>query len=689
MVASVVHWQMWFWVLSAVILAAAVVVGYRRAVWKYVLISTLSILTACCLYWCHDAQTAQKQLVLAGQENTVFSGEITSVTVHESGYASYLLSGTLNGEIPANIKYFCDVPYYAYGDTLILTGTPEAITGTYIFSAEDYYRSQNIFLSMPLEADAEHIPRTKATLRSMLYEWRQEMSERIQADADTETGSFMTGILFGDKSGMSSSTKTTLYRTGIGYVMAVSGLHLDFLALCIVRLLRKCRADRRLSFAVLAVLALLFVLCVGETVSVKRACIMILISQSAGLFFRKADMLNSISIAMLLLTLENPFIIHSAAFWLSFSGTFGIGVFAPYMTKEMPKKTFLQKEVQQLAAMCCVFLAVFPASMLYFREISLISPFANLLLVPVCMLVLLLESLTLLTGVQGALAECLLSAAEWCAELVLRISAYFAGLSWTYADTDSAVIAGIFAASAVLLLCCYFLWKSRRLMCAAIACALVTSCIAAGTEHMYRDENLHIAVLGETRDCVLVLRSGREAVIIDLSGDTSAPDYVEAYLQSSGVRSVTSLFLCMPKEKSMTKYDEALRFLTPEQVVVMEMPEEDAPFSVAGKAGEYAQKREILFHGAVITVTENAVHAAYSDFVYVCCKEKTADIPECEALTVYGTSRNVLPECGILMVLDSRSCYTADSHTYVGKNNLELAITEEGKCSVRSLYADT
>ncbi|MBQ8011723.1 MAG: hypothetical protein IJ265_09225 [Oscillospiraceae bacterium] len=133
MIASVVHWQLWYGVFGAVLLTALVLLLCRRAVWKYVLISTLSILTACCLYWEHDARTAQRQLPLAGQENTVFSGEITAITVHDSGYASYLLSGTLNGEIPANIQYFCDVPYYACGDTLILTGTPDPLENTYVF----------------------------------------------------------------------------------------------------------------------------------------------------------------------------------------------------------------------------------------------------------------------------------------------------------------------------------------------------------------------------------------------------------------------------------------------------------------------------------------------------------------------------------------------------------------------------
>lgn len=688
LIASVVHWQMWFWVLGAVILAAAGILICRRAVWKYVLISTLSILTACCVYWCSDALYVQRILRFAGAENTAFSGEITAITVHESGYATYLLDGELNG-LSARVQYFCEEPDYDYGDTLTLTGTPQAMQSTYVFSAEDYYRSQRVFLSMPMESEAEHMPRTRATLRSLLYEWRQEMAERIQEHADEENGALMTGLLFGDKTAMSGSTKTSLYRAGIGHVLAVSGLHLDFLALCVIRLLRLCKTDRRLNFGILAVLALLFVLCVGETVSVKRACIMILLSQSAGLFFRRADMLNSISIAMLLLTLENPFVIHSAAFWLSFSGAFGIGVFARFMTENMARETFLQNQMRQFAAMCCVFAAMLPASLLYFREISLISPLTNLLLVPLCMLVLLLESLTLLTGVDGVLAQWLLYAADRFSDLILRISSELAELPWTYAGTDSNVILAVIAASAVLLLLCYFLWKSRRLLAGALAGCLMTACIAVGTERAYHSHDLRIAMLGEARDCVLVVHHGNEAVIVDMSGDTSAPSYVTAYLQSAGIREVDSLFLCAPKAKSLRKYDEALHFNVPSHVTILQTPEEYAPYAVAGCEGNYAPVRELLFRGARISVTKNAVQVQYADFLYVCTKEKQAAQEECDALTIYGSSCNALPDSGILMVLDGRSCYGADECTYVGNNNLELAVAADGRCRVRSLYADS
>ncbi len=675
---------------AAVLLTAVILVCVRREIWKYVLISTLSLLTACCVYWQTDAQQVQKQLAFAGAEDTVFCGEVFSVSVSENGYATYLLDGTLNDAIPARIRYFCDVPEYAHEDTLRLTGTPEAMQSSYVFDAQGYYRSQRIFLFMPMDVEVTHIPCTKPTLRTILYTWRTRMTENIRSQCDTETGALMTGMLFGDKSAMSGSTKTALYRTGIGHVLAVSGLHLDFLALLTAGFLKRLKADRRLSFAILAVLAVLFVICVGETVSVKRACIMILISQSAGLFFRKSDPLNSISIAMFLLALENPFVIHSAAFWLSFSGAYGIAVFAQYMTKPLPAKNWLQKQGKNAAAMCCVFLVVLPASMLYFREVSLISPISNLLVVPLCMAVLLLEILALPFGAQGVIAEFLLYIAEKITSVALQISDALARIPWTYAGTESDVMLCLLFFSGAFLIVCYFLWKKQRTILAGIILSGVILCMASGTERMLKADDLNIAMLGDGRDCVLVLHRGTDTVIVDFSGDAQAPDHVNAYLQSHGIRSVEAVFLCNPKPKNTRGYDESLQFTPPQQVMIMEMPEEETETpQIAGCTGMYAEKREMLFHGVLLTVTEETAAVHYNGFDYFCGRENTPDIPESDALTIYGTSKNILPDSGMLVVLDERSCYPADAHTYIGENDLVLTVSGTGQCRIRRLYADT
>ena len=55
---------------------------------------------------------------------------------------------------------------------------------------------------------------------------------------------------------------------------------------------------------------------------------MALIGQSGRVLFRKPDPFTSLSLAMLFLGIENPFVIHAASFWLSCTAAFGIAVLA-------------------------------------------------------------------------------------------------------------------------------------------------------------------------------------------------------------------------------------------------------------------------------------------------------------------------------------------------------------------------
>ncbi len=690
LIASVVHSRLWFAALGAMALLAAAVLLYRKAAWKYVLLSTLSALTACCVYWCYNGLYVQKLLQYPQLEETVFTGTITSRTVYDSGNASYLLEGTFCDGQAATIQYFCDNTGYAYGDALTLTGSVEEVSSGYLFDAASYYQSRNVFLQMQQVTDVRHSPRVNITLRSLLYEWRGTMSSRIADSTGEESGAFLTGMLFGDKTGMSASTKTSLYRMGVGHVLAVSGLHLDFLALCIMGVLRKCRVDRRLSFGIMAFLALLFVLCVGETVSVKRACIMILISQSAGLFFRKADTLNSISIAMLLLCLENPMVIHNAGFWLSFSGAFGIGVLAPYMTAPLPDTTMLQKGLKQVLALFCVFLAVLPASALYFREVSLISPLSNLLLVPLCMLALLLTVLALLLGgAQGFLAEPILQTADGISALVLNSSRKLAGYSWTHCGTENRTAVSLLALTAAAVLLCYLLYRSRKWMCITASLGLAMTCVCSGAEQLYTARDLRIAVLGDGNHCVLVIRMGKEAVVADASGTSQLASYVQAYLQSSGTETVQTLYLCNPGIRSFRNYNELLTFCPPGKVCSVEAPEDVEHPEIAGTPVTVYQECEALFGGAWIRVSDKEILVEYGGVSFACCKADAETIPESDILTIYGRCGEVLPDCGILIVLDENAAYEEDASTWVGQNNLELTITPEGECRVRSLYADS
>lgn len=666
-------------VCGAVLLLSWGLLLVRKGWWRYIVVGTLSCLTACCLYWQADARSAA-QLACAGQE-TVFTGTVSAVTVYESGYARYFLDGKLNGAVPARVEYFTDRTDLSYGEMVTLSGVPETEKTDHLFDGESYAKANGIFLRFDTGAVLLSHTAGKTTLRSMVFHWRKTVTDRLKAHMDTQTGAMLTGMLFGDKSGLSRSSRTALSRAGIGHVLAVSGLHLDLLALCAAGILKRLKADRKLSFLVMAGVCGLFVICAGETVSVERACIMVLLRQAAGVFYRKADSLNSLSIAMLILGIGDPFVVHSAAFWLSCCGACGMGVIAPYMTAGMPEKKWWQKLLKQMAGFCWVWAALFPASAVFFREISLISPLSNLLLVPVCMLAMLLGMAAVLLGGQGIPAELLLAGADRLCRIVVYVSETVAGLAWTYIPTGSVVLLFVLGAGLVLVTVCHCLERNKMHTAAAAVIAFVSVCAAAGWESSFQREDLQIAVLGEGRNCVVVLSGGPDAVVFDLCGASGSPAYADAYLSENGVERVESLFLWETRETSLRNYSRYFTFHQPEQICTFAETEE----TLFGAVPERIERRELLFHGAKVTVEASQVTVEYAGVTYVCTDGSAEIAGTPEILTLYGRNRTAPPECGILTVLDSESCCRPDAHTIVGENDLEVRIADDGKCRVRRL----
>jgi hypothetical protein len=234
---------------------------------------------------------------------------------------------------------------------------------------------------------------------------------------------------------------------------------------------------------------------------------------------------------------------------------------------------------------------------------------------------------------------------------------------------------------------CWLIFRSRRTVSAAVAICLAVCCTAVGTEHLYRDGNLKISVLGRAEDCVLVISQGNEAVVIDMSGSAYAAAYVNDCLTAQEISSLKMLCLVREGKKSTANYSQQLALTQPEIFRVLGTAEEAVP-ELFGQTAQVSGEMELLFHGAVISAGEGTVTVDYAGISYLCSTEYLAET-EADILTVYGKSRSVLPESGLLLVLDGDSCYTEDDHTYVGENNLELTIASGGECRVRRLYADS
>lgn len=200
----------------------------------------------------------------------------------------------------------------------------------------------------------------------------------------------VTALITGDKTQLPDGVYSALRRSGLAHVIAVSGLHVSFLAGLITTLLGR---RRRLSAVVDICLLFFFAAVAGNTPSVQRAAFMQAMLLIAPLADRENDPPTALSTVLMVLLLLNPYAAASVSLQLSFTAVAGIFLFTgPLCEKwgrKLPRKpkSFWIKlgcrtaraVIASVATTLGAIVFTTPLMALYFDSISLISPLTNLL----------------------------------------------------------------------------------------------------------------------------------------------------------------------------------------------------------------------------------------------------------------------------------------------------------------------
>ena len=125
----------------------------------------------------------------------------------------------------------------------------------------------------------------------------------------------------GDKSRLPDGLYAAFQRAGLAHVVAVSGLHVGFLAGLLTTLLGR---RKRLSAAVGMALVFFFAAAAGNTPSVLRAAFLEGFLLLAPLLNREEDKPTALSAVLLLLLLQCPDAAANVGLQLSFAAVAGI-----------------------------------------------------------------------------------------------------------------------------------------------------------------------------------------------------------------------------------------------------------------------------------------------------------------------------------------------------------------------------
>ncbi|HED12712.1 MAG TPA: DNA internalization-related competence protein ComEC/Rec2, partial [Gammaproteobacteria bacterium] len=233
-------------------------------------------------------------------------------------------------------------------------------------------------------------------------------------------------LAFGDRSDLTTEDWRILQRTGTSHLMAISGLHVGLAALfgygfgsLLARLLLPLLLyiPAQLVGAIFGLLfASTYAGLAGFSTPTLRALTMLALLFCYRLLRRHGSARQLLQMTLLLVLLMDPLAVLSAGFWLSFAAVALIIVLLErhhdseqLMTR--PLLSRLQRYGSDLLSLQWVLsLGLIPLSLLFFGAVSVLSPLANLLAVPLVSLLVvpaaLAGNLSVLLGFNGFAAAC-------------------------------------------------------------------------------------------------------------------------------------------------------------------------------------------------------------------------------------------------------------------------------------------
>ncbi len=290
-------------------------------------------------------------------------------------------------------------------------------------------------------------PRMWRVFLGALARWRQNARQQLLGAGGDTAGPLLLAIVLGDTAETTPSQYRVFRRSGLLHLFSVSGLHAGIIALALYALLAPVPIPHRVRTLTIAAGVFVYAGLVGFRLPVVRTAIMVTALCLQGWLRRPTDQLSRLVFAALVILSLWPGSLFEVGFQLSFLAVFTFIVFSPLVTEWIPLGAISHRGVRPwiriqfrlilraLLLLTILQVVLAPILAYCFQQVSVVAPFANLIVVPLATGILLLGAA--LAGPALLLPELtalLALPAGLLAHLALRISEAIAAIphaAWT------------------------------------------------------------------------------------------------------------------------------------------------------------------------------------------------------------------------------------------------------------------
>ena len=432
------------------------------------------------------------------------------------------------------------------------------------FDFEAWMLERNLRASGYVRAGRNDPPATRlqAMVWAPLYaieRARSNLRAQLQPKlAGKRYGGVLLALVLGDQRAISDADWTLFNRTGIGHLVSISGLHITMIAslvgLCVGALWRRSpvlvRSAAAQTAAVIAglIAAFSYALLAGWGVPAQRTVVMLATVGIAWLFSSRIGAATSLALAAALVCVIDPWAVLAPGFWLSFGAVAAI----VWVVQGRPKHSGSSgmRLVLHAAArvQIAVTVALVPATVLLFHQLSIVSPLANAVAIPVVSwavtpLALIGAALAPLPAPLSLLAEPVLGAADAVFAIVAALLEWAASFTWANVPVATPPLALIvLAVIGVIWVLAPPGWPLRAVGAVAILPMFVWPAVRPAEEEVWvtaLDVGQGSALLVETKQHVWLYDAGPR-----YSADTDAGErLILPYLRHRGIGKLDGLIV--------------------------------------------------------------------------------------------------------------------------------------------------
>ena len=336
------------------------------------------------------------------------------------------------------------------------------------------------------------------------------------------------GVLLGDTTALQGSESDRSFKvTGLSHLIAVSGSHLMVIAALLCWLTSHLQVQHRFEFVLIAAFLIGYVILTGLQPSAIRACVMTLIGSTSWFMGRRRHAPSALAFAALVMLAIQPTNAFSLGFGLSVFAVIGLTMFTPLVQgwvialvgigtgKRSLWRRMDKLIVEPLSLTLTAQAVTVPLTLPTFATLSIIAPFANILVTPLISVLIAGGMLTIcLAPLWPDGASLLLQSICQIGSLTVSLVDWLADIPYAAVPMTVDPVVAMAACLLVLLLIRRF-WPQPQTVIArgilVLMVALTFSFSVATT--LVQDPKLVMMDVGQG-DALLV-RDGQRAVLID------------------------------------------------------------------------------------------------------------------------------------------------------------------------------